>query len=304
MWMRILFLLIFVTGNAEARLIDKTLALVNSDVVTYSDLHAFNKNLSLRRELDPFQNFFQFEPKSDTEILNYLIQEEMILQKLPVSKEEIEEEINGVQRNNKIDRDHLKDALANQGVKFESYENLMKVSLAKRKLMDRELRPLSVVTDEEVKNYYYTAPEFLARKQEQKLVLTYTLQQMNIPSKDLAEKIYKELKAGGDFDSAASEMSAQGVEKLSLGSFSEEKLSPNVLGAISGLKVGESSKPINTGSGYIILKISEIGAPKDSTFEHEREQIRNILFKKAMTIQLNLWTEREKSQSYIYIPTP
>ncbi len=49
-------------------------------------------------------------------------------------------------------------------LKTEDYEYLMKVSVSKRKLMDRELRPLSNVTDEEIKNHYYTSQEFLEKE--------------------------------------------------------------------------------------------------------------------------------------------
>ena len=300
-----IFLAAILANAAEARIIDRTAALVNSDVVTLSDVESLTKNFSIRKELDPFVGFFQLELKSSQDIINHLIQETLIMQKFPPSKEEVEEEVNSVQRNNKIDRDKLKEVLLAQGVHFDVYYNLMKVSVSKRKLIDRELRPISAVSDDEIKSYYYTAPEFLQRRQEQKLVLSYSLAQLSVSDADVAEAMYKKLRTGEDMDSVRSEFSVKTsatIEKSNLGTFSEEKLAPAILAGLQGLKTGDVTKPISTGSGYILLKIIEIGAPRDPVFEKEKEQIRNKLFRNALSAQLKLWTERELAKSYIYIP--
>lgn len=292
----------FVVTQARASLVDKTAAIVNADVVTLSDTHYFTKNLGLRRELDPFIGFFQHTPQGEKEIVNYLVQEVLIMQKLSPTKEDVDEEINAIQRNNKIDREKLKGVLASQGVNFDDYYALMKVSVAKRRLMDRELRPLSQVTDEEIKNYYYTAPEYAENKKKHNLTLSYNLEQLIIPTKELAMQIRAKLRQGDDFESIANSMTTQKVELNMLGMLPEEKLSGAVLKSIQGLRVGEYSEPIFTGSGYFILRIREISAPKDTSFEAAKEAVRNKLFQKAMTRHLESWTERERLSSYIYIP--
>lgn len=299
-----LFLLfsLLLPSAAHAKLVDKTSALVNGDVILYSDVESFTKNFALRKELDPFVNLTKFDSQKQEDILNYLIQEDLVLQKSTPTQDEVEEEINAVQRNNKIDREKLKEVLQAQGVKFDDYRQLMKVSLAKRKLVDRELRPLAAVTDDEVKNYYYTAPEFADRRKKQNLVLSYSLQQMLLPSKTLADLAEKKLRSGADFDAISAELADRGAEKHSLGTISEDKMNELIRKSINGLKVGESSAAINTGNGYMILKITDIGAPTDPVFEKEKEIIRNKLFQKALLSQLKLWTERERMQSYIHIP--
>ncbi len=297
------FLFLPITA-ANAREIDRTAVLVNGDVVLHSDLSGFAKNFAIRREIDPFVALESFSAQSagkEKEVLDYLIQERLVLQKYPASDDEVEEEINAVQRNNHIDREHLKEVLKGQGVKFEDYRRLMGVSISKRKLIEKDLRPLAAISDEDVKNFYYTDSSFQARRKENKLVLSYTLQQMLIPSQSLAETAQKRMKAGEDFDSLAAELSPRGVESSRLGTISEENMSPQILSAIQGLKVGESSKTISTGSAYMILRILEIGAPKDPVYEKERERIRNELFQKALVNQLHLWTERERISSFVHL---
>lgn len=303
MILRFCFLLLLLTPSiSHARLIDKTVALVNSDVITLSDTENFQRDFNLRKEIDPFVGFLHVSPQKTNDIRDYLIQEALIQQKFPPTTEEIEEEINAVQKNNQIDRERLKAVLASQGVKFDSYQALMKISVSKRKLMDRELRPLSNVSDEDVKNYYYTAPEYSETKKAQKLVLTYDIAQMEIPTQALSQEVSKRLHAGEDFDALASSMNNQGIEVRQLGSFSEENLSEKIRDALNGLKVGEASDPISTGAGYQILKINKIGAPKDAQFEKNKEQIRNQLVQKTMSSQLSIWTDKERAQAYIYLP--
>ena len=299
---KIFLFLLFIGVSANAKTVDRTAALVNADVIAQSDINNFPKTYSIRKEIDPFILFFDFAPKGATEILNYLVHEVLVLQKFPISKDEVDDEINVVQKNNHFDREHLRQLLLSQGINFNDYINVVKIQVAKRKLMDKDLRPFAVVTDEEVKNYYYTAPEFFQKTNTQNLVLSYGLMQLNLPSKELANAVYQKLLNGGDFDSLASEFASQVADKSFLGNFSEEKLSPMVKNSLIGLKVGEATRPLNTGNGYQILKITEIGAPKDSAFEKTKEQIKNLLFKRAMTAQLKLWLDREKAQSYVYIP--
>lgn len=299
----VFFFLLFAL-SAHAREVDRTAVLVNGDVVLKSDIHSFKKTFSLRREIDPFVGLTGLGADAkEKDVVEYLIQERLAQQKHAATDDEVEEEINAVQRNNRIDRDHLKEVLKSQGVKFEDYKRIMGVSVSKRKLIEKELRPLAAISDEDVKNYYYTDASFQGRKKDSKLVLSYTLQQMLIPTQSLAETAMKRLRAGEDFDSVASDLAGKGVESSRLGTISEDNMNSRIRDAIQGLKVGDSTKAFSTGQGYMVLRILEIGAPKDPVFEREREKIRNELFQKALINQLRLWTERERASSYVHLST-
>jgi parvulin-like peptidyl-prolyl isomerase len=289
----------------QAREIDRTAVLVNGDVILKSDVASFKKNFALRREIDPFIPLMSYNPNAakEADASDYLVQERLVQQKYPASDDEIEEEINAVQRNNRIDREHLKEVLKSQGVKFEDYRRLMGVSVSTRKLIEKDLRPLAAISDDDVRNFYYTDAAFSSRRKEQKLVLSFTLQQMLIPSESIAQTAQKRLRGGEDFDSVASELSGRGVESTRLASMSEENLNPKIRAAVQGMHVGESTKTIVAGNTYMILRVLEIGAPQDPVFEKEKEGIRNELFQKALVNQLKLWTERERAASYVHAST-
>lgn len=304
----ILFLsLIFILSpirSAEARIVDRTAALVNAEVITLSDLSKFKKYFGLRKEIDPFIAFFNFNPQSEKEKISYLVQEALVTQKFPATKADVDEEIQAVQKKNNIDQDGLKNILKAQNVNFEVYTQMMGMSISKRKLMDRELRPIAVVTDDEVKNYYYTNPSFIERKKKQKLLLSYDLTQMRISGKALANEVAEKLRLGEDFDALAVKFADRGVTNTALGVLREDKLSDPIRASLEGLKTGETTHPVDLGADnlFVIHKVNSIGAPNDPVFEKEKPQIQGLLYQKAMERQLVLWTEREKRNAFVHVP--
>jgi len=124
---------------------------------------------------------------------------------------------------------------------------------------------------------------------------------MLLPNPAVMEIAVRRIKAGEDFDSVAADLAGRGVESSRLGTISEDNMNTRIFEAVQGLKVGESTKAIPAGTGYMVLRILEIGAPKDPVYEREREKIRNELFQKALVNQLRLWTERERASSYIHV---
>lgn len=299
----LLFLVALLPLLAQGRKIDGTAALVNAEVITLSDLAKLRRTLPFRKELDPVLAFFGKNPKSDTELRDFLVQETLISTKFPVSKEEVSEEVNGILRRNNIDLDGLKAVLKQQGISYETYSDLMTVSLAKRKLMDRELRPLSAVTPDEVKNYYYTAPEFLERKQQTSMLLSYGLIQLRLPSRAIADEVRDRLKQGEDIDAIANQFADRGVSMSDLGVLREDKIADSIRKSIEGLKVGEYTPAVSLGTDeFVVHKVSSISAPHDPVFEEKKEKIQDTLFRKAMDRQLFLWTERAKADAYVFIP--
>ncbi|NUM88705.1 MAG: peptidyl-prolyl cis-trans isomerase, partial [Bdellovibrionales bacterium] len=214
---------------------------------------------------------------------------------------DVEDEIRFIQKNNGITREALIEVLRAQGFSFEDYKNLMRVSVAKRRLIDRELRPLSAVTDEQVKNHYYTDPQTLERRKAQRLVLTFDLDQLILPSKAMAELAHKRLSDGMEPDALMAELAPRGAERVPVGKISEENMNPSVRNTVSGLRAGEFSRPVESGAGYLILRVNAVGAPEDPEFNRVKEQVRNQLYQKALRRHLDTWLGKERAASFVHI---
>lgn len=298
----IVSLSVLLANPSLARLIDRTEAVVNKQVITLSDIEIFKRNAELRRQTDPFINFLNFNPKSTNEIRDFLVEEAIVLENFSVSDAEIEEQINNVQKqNNNITRDQLISMLSSQGVNFDDYKKVISVVLAKNKLIRQELQPLVNITDDEVKNYYYTGNEFYKRKQNQSIYLSFDLTQILFTSKTTSDAFYELLRNTNDLDAAVSQSNSEMYQINNLGKVKETELAENFRKALRGLKSGEFTKPLELRENvYQILFIKEIGAPKDATFESIKERIRNMLFQTALQKQARLWLDRKTQSAYIY----
>lgn len=287
---------------AIAKIIDGTAALVNSSVIAISDVQKFRQHIPVRKELDPFIAFFAYVPQTNQEILDFLVQEALVLELYNPSPEDMDQEINNIMRENSLTMDVLQSVLASQNVSFEEYRRIVGISIAKRRMIDRDLRPLAIITEDEVKNYYYTQKEFRKEQKGRKLLISFDVVQVQIPDAATADEIYGELIKGADFDTTVAKYLDKGVRKVELGVIREDQLAKPVRKTLEGLKVGDSSKPVSLGPVSVIHKIKAISAPHDPVYEELKQRIRSMLFQKALKQQLVLWTERARVDAYVHIP--
>jgi hypothetical protein len=147
----------FTAQTVRAEVVERVEAIINKKAIFKSDVERFRQQVKLRAKIDPI---FTNEPiaknpnPSDLEVVNFLVDEAIIVDKFPVNDSEVEQEINGIQANLKIDRDALKQAIIREGFKFEDYFRLMRASLAKRQLIDREIRNKAVVSEDDIRSEY------------------------------------------------------------------------------------------------------------------------------------------------------
>lgn len=297
--------LFLVSNSADARLVDRTAALVNNEVILQSDIAQFQKEVAVRKELDPFIAFFAYTPTQRKEILEFLIQESLVIEKYKPSPEDMDQEISNIMRENNINMEVLRSVLASQNVTFKQYRNIVGISIAKRRMIDRDLRPLAIITEDEIKNFYYTQKEFQKSRGQSKLLISFDVTQIQAPNRKIADAAYKELNSGADFDSVIKKYEDQGLRTVELGVLREDQLAKPIRRSMEGLKVGESSKPISLGSAglYVIHRIKSISAPHDPVYEGLKPRIRSVLFQRALKTQLALWTERVREEAYVHLPS-
>lgn len=288
------------TLSAQAERVDRVLAIVNKSPIFLSDVNKFKSTLALRQKVDPFYGPSLLARKSSPslqEYVDYLIGEELVVQKFPVQDADVEQEINSIQGNLKIDRASLKQAIQTEGFKFEEYFKLMRTSIAKRQLLDREIRSKAAVSDDEVKNLInqnkFSQASFHG---------SFHLFLIRTQAEAKAKAAYSEILAGSSFETAAkkySEISAE--EGGDLGYLSYSDLSPFLQKNVRALKVGQMSNVLRDGKTFLILKVTDIKSDEDSSGSPEKEAIRAQLMEKEFQHQIELWVERQKAANYIRI---
>ena len=266
-----------------------------------SDVDDFRHNMKLRLQLDPLfaeSNMSRANP-SDRDIIEFLVNDKIILLNFPVPDDEIDSEIRAIETKNRINRSTLQSALAQQGFDFGSYTKLIRSSIAKRKLIDRDVRTKVYVSDDDVRNYFIA--HMGAAK---KTSYSYVIKAVLTPDLDAARRAEEEIKAGHSFEEVAKKYSqspsaATGGE---LGKFSESEMSPIIREQIKQMKQGQVSPIIGSkDTNFMILKLAEIRTEMDTEFNSRKEEIRNQLAAQEFKRQIDLWVTRKRQEAFVNV---
>ena len=141
-------------------------------------------------------------------------------------------------------------------------------------MMDQLVRKQVTVTDEEI-DYYYD-----------KMQNEYTLSQIVVMSEELAWELRDRALAGEDFAELAKEysMDASAENGGFVGSDTVGRILWWVEEALFETKEGDVTPPLNTSTGYAILKVHRIRRiVPDETREYAEKRIRGIKEKKGIT---------------------
>ena len=317
-----LFLTLFVTAGfaaaaekpaVEAKrgvVIERVEASVNSGTILLSDISKFRETVGLRKQLDPLFAGTSVAQKersaNDTEIMNFLIDEKIILQQFVIVDGEVESAINSIQADNHIDRTSLKSALKDQGYKFDDYFELIRASVAKRNLVDRDIRTKVTITDDDVKNYFYnhyskgkeTPTAFHA-----KIISISSRSYKSLgAARDVAQSARKALEGGEAFEEVAKRLSddATAPSGGDLGELTDDQMSPQIRTELKKLKIGQVTEVLQKQDGFFILKLVDLKSAESERYEKIKEEIRQQLSTAEFQHQIALWLERQRLNSFIH----
>lgn len=303
---------ILIAANAQAELVDRIVAIVNSEIVTESDLKSFSKKLTQNGMIDDLLLFGQ--PISSLESnkksqLDYLINERLIESEikrlnLSVTVERVEQEIREVAKRNKVGRNELIEAIKNQGITVSEYQDFIKNRIERQSLIENEVSSKIRVADEDVlAQYIRTNPNSNTGSFEYSLghILLNPKKGGAEKAQERAEVALKKLKSGEAFDIVAEQFSEDpnftsgGV----LGTFRAGEFSKELEAAVQNLNIGEISGIVKSKAGIHILKVLGKKVITDPAFEKERERIRAEIFEKAFQKNFKFWLDSKREEAFV-----
>jgi parvulin-like peptidyl-prolyl isomerase len=288
----------FISHSAHAEVVERIEAIINKKAIYKSDVEHFRQQVGLRAKIDPI---FSNEPiaksanPSDLDIVNFLVDEAIIVEKFPVNDSEVEQEINSIQTNLKIDREQLKAAITREGFKFEDYFRLMRASLAKRQLIDREIRNKAVVSEDDIRSEYNRAKSGSKSFQGSFHLFLSKFQKADFKTAALAKQ-----EAQHALDDAKKSGVFPGED---LGYLAYSDMSPELQKVVQKLGPEKTSDVVEDGKSYIIVKIGDIKDDADSATDHDKEMLRGHLMESEFEHQIHLWMDHERSNNYVKINT-
>jgi peptidyl-prolyl cis-trans isomerase SurA len=294
-----------------AVLLDRVVALVNKEVITWSDLYKLMeyeatdqvKTLNEEERMKIFK-------ESESAFLEKLIDMRLQLQEarglgLEVTPEEVRETIESVKKKYSLTDNALRESLKKEGLTFEEYEKRLSEQIIISKLVNQQVRKKIIVSEEEVKKYMDANKENLSDGEAFKIKQILFKGPKNDADKEVIEEkaslIVQRLKAGEDFSVLAEEYSEDPSGRLggNLGFIKKSYLTEEFVNKLNAMNVGDVSIPFWTEKGLHIIKLDE-KIPAQN-IDEVRENVRKQLTEDKVLETYKSWIKDLRTKAYIVI---
>jgi peptidyl-prolyl cis-trans isomerase SurA len=311
------------TSPASAEIIDSSVAVVNQDVITRSDVNRIGEAVFRQiNEEVPAEQREQALQQARNRIITQLIENKLLSQQatarnISVTKAELDHARNQViQRNNFTDQD-FRNELQKMGLSQEQYRETLREQILRSKLINYEVRSKVVVPDKEIEKY------FVEKYSKQIDNEGYYILQVGISWADITqasersaakknarnqiEAAHSLAQKGEDFKELARQYSnlSSAADGGDLGFFTKDEMAAYMRDAVTALQPGEISPVIERPDSYTFFKLLEHTQDNNSNTgtldEDTRKEIRNILYKQEAEKRYKTWLEKIRNEAYIKI---
>jgi peptidyl-prolyl cis-trans isomerase SurA len=297
---------LLLAGPAEGVLVDRIVAVVNGEVVTYSELQQARQVQGL---LAPGQTAGKGSDQIDRELLREIIETRLLIQEakrqgLSVSDEELKLALSDIKQRNRMDDAALVAALAREGLTLEEYRRQLGEQMLIARIVEKEVRSRAVVTQGDLEAYYRE------HREPYRLPEEITLSHLFFPLPKGAdaeararvqsevEQALQALKQGGDFRALARR---SGGDDGRLGTFTKGSLAPEFEKAIASLREGGISQPVWSGDGVHILRVDEWRTERFRPLDEVKGEIEKVLLPRKVDELRVKWIKRIRANAFIDI---
>ncbi len=306
--------------TVSAEIVDRSVAVVNNDIITLSEVNEIGKPLFQRvAEQTPPSELGEALLQARKTVIEKLIDKKILLQEakrynITVSDEEVDTALLRILERNRTTVEQFRKEIATMGLDEKQYKEDLKDQILSSKLVNIAVRSRVIVPEEKIIDYYDmhytervgdggyyilqigsswdpTAPDLKAAKKE---------------AKNKAERVHSLADAGKDFKELARQYSdlPSAVDGGDIGVFQEEEMAPAMRNTITALKPGEISTIIETPSGYQIFKLLSSQEGQIITkvpYESVKEEIRETIYQQEIETLYKNWMKEMREQAYIKI---
>ena len=287
--------------SASARVVDRIVAVVNSEVIVLSELEAETETARLQLE----EQYRGAELQRQLRQIEYIALNRMIERKLQMQLARTkgvavsDEEMKRALRALRIQGEQVDGANPHDKKKIE--EQLLVL-----KIVDQEVRSGVTVSDSDLKEYYEThRSRFL-------LPAEYRLSQILLkprfgetPDETLrrAEAVHAQLIEGSDFAQLAASHSdgAEAIRGGSLGLVRQGELVPAIERALGALQPGQISEPLETSQGYHIIRLDDRKPPRFQPFAKVKREIEHLVYQQKSEDIYRDWITELEDHAYIEV---
>lgn len=292
-------------------LLDRVVAVVNQEVITWSDLYkAMEFEASDKmRELSNEERMKIFK-ENEAEFLEKLIDMKLMLQTarrsgIDATVEEVNEAINDIKKKYSLDEPSLIESLKKEGFTLDEYKKKLAEQIILSRIVSQQVRNKIVVPQSDIDKEMAKSREVLAEGESYRIRQIFFKKPDNEADmktvEEKAAEVLKLLDSGEDFSSLARKYSEDPSAKSGgdLGYVKKQYMAKEFIDVLSQIKKGDITRPFWTDRGLHILKLDE-KVEKQSEAEM-KEAIRNKLFEKLFEERYKSWIRELRSKALIEV---
>jgi peptidyl-prolyl cis-trans isomerase SurA len=296
----------------SAVLLDRVIATVNGEVITWSELR---ENFDLEAEehlkglkgeekekkLRGFEKFF----------LNNMIDLKLQLQEarrlgFSIRQSEIDGAIADIKVKYNLTDESLIESLKAEGFTLDEYRKQLEEQILVSKLVKFEVRDNVLILDKEIEEYYEANKDKYRREEKIRIRQIFfsanpedISQRAEIEAR--AQEIIQMIKKGEDFAKIAMEFSEDASREFGgdLGYVSRGSVLKEIEDVATALKVGEVSEPFWSSTGLHIVKLED--KIEGSNIDGIRNRIKGLLFDRTFKLKYSDWLKSLREKAYIKI---
>jgi len=294
----LLALCLFGPADTQAKLEDRIVAIVNSDLIMLSEI---KRELSSEQERIKARYQGQ-DVERRLKAAEYVALTKMIERRLQLQAAKKK----GIEVTD-LELTQAVEELKKQGDKRvgTGSHNAIKEELLLLRVVDREVRSVIMVADADMVRYYQEHQDRFAYPEEYQLsqILIRPLNQDDGAARGRAEAIVAALKQGENFEELALRFSEgpNAARGGRLGLVRQGELLPAIEQALAPLPIGGITNVIEVADGFHILRVDDKKPRQFRPYEEVKAEIRSLVFQQKSEDQYQTWMADLKNKAYIDI---
>lgn len=310
-FLSVLFFLVLSVSFAQASfMLDRVVAIVNQEVISWSELHRAMENdaspaVKALPEEEQRKVFRENEAAFLENLIGYRLQiQEAVATGVRVSEEEIKDTVDGIMSKYNMTESQFQASLKAEGYELPEYKRRLAEQIMVSKVVN-QLRGKVLVTEPDIDKFLKENKTFAdgAEAYHLRQIFFKKMDAGNEKSKieEKAVSVYTKAMKGEPFPELAKEYSEDATRNAGgdLGLIEKGALAKEFSAALASMKPGDVSRPFWSDRGMHILKLEERSAPKTSA--DIREEARRILQNKLFGEKYNSWLKSLREKSFIDI---
>lgn len=300
--MKKLFLLILLgssTAWAQDKLLDKLVAVVNTRVISLSEIQRMEETLPARQEVSPVvysEKKYTQKELLDIIIKSFIIRDKINAQGYVINDDAVESRIKMTEERLGLKRADLLNFLKTKNLTYEEYFEVIRETMEYNVFASRIIAPLISVTEQEVKNEYYRR-----NSSNNALSFKYNLVDFYIKETNLVDKkedaflaVLKDYQLTGKLPEDYRELESNNLDNLS-----EDALSKELGTILKNTSEGSFSKATSIGGYMHVFYVQKKDLVESQDFTRAKEMIQNDIFMSKGKSVTNNWFDREYTNYYI-----